>query len=450
MKKTIVFGAVLLSLSLVLGGCGSDDDTTSANEPEPATEDEQEGQVDQEEPSEEQEADNSVEETEAQGTTEDEGDESGDTEEAGQEEQEEATTDTGASDDSLLNPSIPELSEGDIEVIYTNSNAGFVHDMDGFVVSVDEYQLVKIEDMNRNMTIPFNDEVDGYLVTAKITVDNQKDTAMYYPMSLRIQINDQYDYSVSQPRLFIDDTDVVVSEMEEEVSKYGAGEKVSGLVSFAFSNEEYERLTNTNPKFIISGGAADNDQFSGGYREEGVFDFIYSSEQGDEVSSRPDLYQSKLVTDNIAEQSIIFEDTSINQEEMIDDVRVTLKGVQYTELEPTASFEEAFTDTGDGLVALTVLFHVDNQSDSPISMFSTRSMLTVDTNRARYMPEGMLEPGTETMLESGNDTEDMKVFLFYKDEFELYENFELEYGPFYGEDGRELFKADLLNFTLPR
>ncbi|WP_026690798.1 DUF5068 domain-containing protein [Alteribacter aurantiacus] len=449
MKKTRVYVGVVLSMSLVLSACGDGNDSTSAVEQE-ETETES-GQMEEEETEEQhdegQEQDEDISDEPDSESTEDESDV---TEEAEENEPEEETSNAEGSEDSLLNPSIPELSEGDIEVIYTNTNAGYEHDMDGFVVRVDEYQIVKIEDMNRNMTIPFDDEIDGYLVTAVVEIENQRDEPMFYPMSLRIQMNDQYDYSVSQPRLFIKDEDILQSEMEDEVSKYGAGETVSGFVSFAFSNDDFDRLTTTNPKFVISGGAADNDQYSGSYREEGVFDFIYSSEQGDEVSSRPDLYQSKLATDNIAEQTIIFEDTAIDQEEQIDDVKVTLKGVQYTDLEPTASFEEAFTDTGDGLVALTVLFELDNQSDATISTFSTRTMLTVDTNRARYMSEGMLEPSIQTLLEPGQSTEDMKVFLFYKDEFELYNEFELEYGPFYGEDGQELFKAEVLEFTLPR
>ncbi|WP_274856561.1 hypothetical protein [Bacillus methanolicus] len=37
-----------------------------------------------------------------------------------------------------------------------------------------------------------------------------------------------------------------------------------------------------------------------------------------------------------------------------------------------------------------------------------------------------------------------------KDEFEIFKKFDLEFGPFYGTDGKELFKGKTVTFSLPR
>ena len=55
-----------------------------------------------------------------------------------------------ADDAEILNPNIAEMTEGDVEVLYTNKKPGYAHDMDGFIVTIDEYQITKVSDMNRD------------------------------------------------------------------------------------------------------------------------------------------------------------------------------------------------------------------------------------------------------------------------------------------------------------
>ncbi|MCA1034182.1 DUF5068 domain-containing protein [Bacillus infantis] len=421
MKKNVLWTA-LMSLMLLLSACGNDEKASNDKEPEKKVEAEETEHADAEE----------------------ETDESGKVEEA------EETAEGTSAEGELLNPNIADESEGDAEVIYTNSDPGFVHDMKGFKVSVDEYQIVKVTDMREDVTIPFNDEIDGYVITAKVTVDNGTDKAMYYNNMHRIQTSHELDWYPSDPT-FILDEDKVKSRKESETGKFAAGEKVTGLISFTLTNAEFEKLSTVKPKYIIEGGAADNDQFKGSIQGNAVFDFVYSNDQKSALASGPSFYQDRLTTDNMADKKMIFEKEGIGETQKIGDVNVTLEGVQYTEITPTEANKPRFENFGDsGIVALTVKFKIDNQSSEPLSIWNIGSILSVDDDRARVLAQGMVEPRDPQTIEAGAQGEKLHVFLFRKDEFEIFKKFNLEFGPFYNEDGTKAFKGRTAEFTLPR
>ncbi|HZG70789.1 MAG TPA: hypothetical protein VEY51_04555, partial [Chondromyces sp.] len=135
----------------------------------------------------------------------------------------------------------------------------------------------------------------------------------------------------------------------------------------------------------------------------------------------------------------------------IGDVKVTLEGVQYTEIIPTEANKGMFVDFGEsGVAALTVKMNIDNQSSSPVSINNLGTALTVDDNRAKYLSQGMAEPTYPLEIEAGQQGEKLHVFLFRKDEFQLYKKFTLEFGPFIAQDGEEAFKGRTATFILPR
>ncbi|MCI2256987.1 DUF5068 domain-containing protein [Domibacillus sp. PGB-M46] len=80
----------------------------------------------------------------------------------------------------ILNPKIAAETEGNVEVVYTNKEPKFTHDMNGFKVLVDEYPIVKVTDMNEDSMIPFNDQINGYVVSAKAAIGNGTSKPMYY------------------------------------------------------------------------------------------------------------------------------------------------------------------------------------------------------------------------------------------------------------------------------
>lgn len=132
--------------------------------------------------------------------------------------------------------------------------------MDGFTVLIDEYQVVKVTDMLPSVTIPFDDQTEGYVVTAKVKLENGTGKPAYYNNSKKIQLDSEYNYIPSDKVNFINEKDRVKSAKETETGKYAADEKVTGLVNFLFTNEEFEALKTLKPKYIIEGGMEDIDQ----------------------------------------------------------------------------------------------------------------------------------------------------------------------------------------------
>lgn len=94
----------------------------------------------------------------------------------------------------VLNPSIAEETEGNVEVVYTNKEPGFLNDINGFKVSVNEYQIVKVTDMNEDSKLRFDGQNNGYVVTTKVTIENGTDKPMYYNNNHKIQLSNEYDY----------------------------------------------------------------------------------------------------------------------------------------------------------------------------------------------------------------------------------------------------------------
>ncbi|MFD2215243.1 DUF5068 domain-containing protein [Metabacillus endolithicus] len=357
-------------------------------------------------------------------------------------------------DNETLNPFIAEDSEGNVEILYTNKDPQYTHDMEGFKVSVDEYQLVKVTDVNEYSTIYFDDQVDGYVVTAKVTIENGTDKPMYYNNSHRIQLSNDLDYIPSDWKAFVPEDQQIfkIKKNKDDISLFEAGEKVTGLLTFKMTNEDFEKLKSVKPKYVIEGGVAENSDFSGSISGNSPsYDFIYNDEQAETTASQPQFYQDRLTSDNWADKKMIFEKSNINDTKKIGDVNVTVEGVQYTEVIPTEANKEMFSDFGDsGVAALTVKVKIDNGSTTPVSINNLGTILNVDDNRVRVLSQGMAEPRDPATIAAGETGEKLHVFLFRKDEFGLYKKFVMEFGPFYAENGEKAFKGRTAEFTLPR
>ncbi|OHR74759.1 DUF5068 domain-containing protein [Bacillus sp. UMB0893] len=413
MGKTKVLSATFFSAAmLLLAACGNEE-KTSGEEKEPKTKTE--------------ETETTSEETE---------------------EKEEPASDSSGEQ---LNPNIAEESEGNVEVIYTNKEPNYVHKMDGFNVSVDEYQIVKVTEMNQDHKYSFDDQTEGYVVTAKVTLDNTRDKKVVYNNMYRLQVSSESDFiSSDMNRAFVKE-EFPKSKTETEVNTFAAGEKVSGLISFTLTNAEFDSLKSVKPKFVIEGGAADDLSMKGMFQGHGVYDFVYSGEQKEQVASEASIYPDKLTTDNLADKKMIFEKSGINETQQIGDINVTLEGVQYAEVIPTEANKERFKNFGDtGIVALTVKLKLDNQSSDLLDLWGINSKVAIDKDRGNVLSQSMVEPREPQEIKAGEQGEKYHVFMFRKDEFELYKQFDLTFGPFIGDEGKDLYKGKTVTFTLPR
>lgn len=351
----------------------------------------------------------------------------------------------------LLNPNLEKETEGKIEILYTNSKPNYNKDFEGFKVSVDEYQFMRITDMNQSAATYFDGQTEGYVLTTKVTINNETDKPKAYNNTHHIRLTSNFDSIPGDKRYSIKEEDRIVSKKEKEVSMFGAGEKVTGLMTYTITNEEFQTMQSVKPKYVIEGGVADDKTFKGSISGEGVFDFVYSEEQSKEVAAESHLYPDKLTTDNMADKKMIFEKEGINETKQIGEVKATLEGVQFTEVTPTEAHKPRFKNFGEGgIVALTVKMKFDNGSKEPIDLISLMSMLSVDDNRARILSQGMVEPREPGEIAAGESGEKYHVFLMRKDEFEIYKKFEMELGPFVGDDGKYLFKGQKVTFNIPR
>lgn len=364
------------------------------------------------------------------------------------------TKETAKDSNGLLNPNIATETEGNVEVIYTNSKPNFTHDLDGFKVSVDEYQIVKVTDINEDSKSMFKDQLEGYVVTAKVTLENGTGKPMYYNNGHKIQLTSNFDYVPANWKNLVPEDQQInrIKKNQDEITLYEAGEKVTGLMSFIFTKEQFETLKTVKPKYIIEGGVADNKEYKNSNNAESpAYDFIYSDAQKEEVAKQPKYYPDRLTVDNMADKKMIFEKTGINETKQIGEVKVTLEGVQYADVIPTEANKERFRNFNDsGVVALTIKLKVDNQSKQPVSIWNVNSKLRIDKNRGTAFSQGMVEPREPKEIKAGQTGEKYHVFLFNKDEFGIFKKFDLEFGPFIGEDGKDLFKGRFATFTLPR
>ena len=63
--------------------------------------------------------------------------------------------------------------------------------------------------------------------------------------------------------------------------------------------------------------------------------------------------------------------------------------------------------------------------------------------------QGMLEPNYSGTSNPGDKDEFLTVFLFRKDEFDIYKKLELQVGPLKDSEAKELFKEKTVTFDLP-
>lgn len=350
---------------------------------------------------------------------------------------------TSISDSAVLNPLIEQETEGTVEVIYRNKTPNFTHEMDGFKIYVDEYEIVKVTGMNENTKVFFDDQTNGYVVTSKVTLENGTDKQKYYSNYHRIQLSDdELDFVHSDWKNFVAEDKRIntIKKNKDDYTLFEAKEKVSGFITFALTNYEFEKLKTTSPKYIIEGGLADNSNFeNSNLQKSPAYDFHITAPAPEPTkpeapAEQPIFHQDKLLTENWASKNMIFEKAKINETKQIGDVKVTLDSVQYTDVIPAPGNEGMFSAFGSGVAALTVNLKIDNQTAAPVSLNNLSTTLDVDETRATYFTQGMVEPSGDTEIAAGQQGEKLHVFLFKKAEFDLYNKFTLNFGPINGQE----------------
>lgn len=353
------------------------------------------------------------------------------------------------SKDGILNPNLAELTGGEIEVLYTNEKPVMLRDMDGFFVSIDKYQITKVSDVNSLNESIFKGETGGYVVTAHMTIENGRKTPVYYTNYASIYLEDRQDTVTGNAYYFVPREEVLQSDNPKEWDNYPPGFKKQGFQSFVMTEEQYKMMGEVQPKIIIPGGAKEEKEDYSRKYGNAVFDFAYSEENEEELAVAPAFYQDEIVNKNMGIKTMVYEKTGIGQILSLGDVKIEFEGVQYAEIEPLPAHVDEFYqfDEEDEIVALTVKFNVDNESDETLDLSAVYSAL-YDQNDKRYRTEGMLEPDTIQILEPGESGEKLHVFLLTWEELDQIESLNLAFGPF-SSDGKRLFKGRDVIFKIP-
>lgn len=362
------------------------------------------------------------------------------------EKEEEDSSQNEENDGGILNPYIEEYTGGDVEVVFTNKNPGLSHAFsDKVSMTIDEYQIVHVSNMNESAKGSFNDEDEGYVLTLKLTLDNQSEDEISYAGGLSMQTDDATEPIVKRTTL-VDRDQWMKDDSTEGASLYSAGKSFTGLDAFLITKEQFEK---SKLPILKIDALWRGDDVSDRIGEEGVIPLPLSDEGKEKAGATANLYQDKMVTDTVAEKELFFSKEDINETKEIDKVKVTLNGVQYANITPTEGNKERFKNFGDGpLVALTAKFTVENNSDTAFDQSFIERKLHVD-DRGTMLSQGMLEPTVRGMVEPGDTFEGLAVFLFREDEFGIFKELKLQIGPLADENAKRLFKEKSVQFDLP-
>ncbi|MCG7336695.1 DUF5068 domain-containing protein [Sporosarcina sp. ACRSM] len=353
------------------------------------------------------------------------------------------------SGDGSLNPNLAVMTEGEVEILYTNEKPVMLHDMDGFLVSIDKYQVSKVSDVNRLSESIFKEETGGYVVTALMRIENNRKAPVYYSNYASIILEDRQDRVTGNTYYFVPQDEMLRSDHPEEMDLYSPGYKKQGFQSFVLTEEQYAKMENTHPKIVIQGNAREKkDDYSRKYGDA-VFEFPYSDASEKEFLTSPVFYQDEIVNQNLGTKTMLFEKKGIGQLLSLGGVDVEFDGVEYTEVDVSPAQMDKFYrfEESDAVYALTAKFRIENNSEETLELGAIYSTLS-DANGNRYRREGMLEPDQIRILEPGESGEKFHVFLLTAEELEQIDSPVLTFGPFGGSDKR-LFKGRDLAFKVP-
>ncbi|MDZ5472337.1 DUF5068 domain-containing protein [Bacillus sp. 31A1R] len=360
----------------------------------------------------------------------------------------ESDTEQKAKDDgTFLNPFIAEDLGADVEVVYTNKNPELKHEFSKDVsIQIDEYQIVHVSNMNESSKSNFDGEEEGYVLTYKMSLVNNSDEDVYYAGGISLLSDDGVDYII--PREYLVDREQWLNDdSTENPSQYTKGTTFTGMNAHSMTKAQFEKLS--SPTLKIDALFL-NDDVSQKLGEAAIFKIPFNDEGVEKAAASSKLYQDRMMTDSIADKEVFFEKTDINETKEIDGVKITLNGVQYANVTPTEAYKDSFSDFGDsGVVALTAKITIENGSDTPFDKYLVNRSLTIDKNRGTMFNQGMLEPNVSGTFNPGDKQEYLTVFLFRKDEFGIYKEFELKVGPLKDDKANELFKEKTVTFDLP-
>lgn len=347
-----------------------------------------------------------------------------------------------------------EETEGTAEVLY-ESDESQEHDMEGVSLTLEGYTFVELEDFHKDFSIPFDDETDGGVVIAEYTMKNDSDDDVSFMPSFYMTYSGAEKDFNNYAELLPMDEQIVDKMTADDDYELKSGDEVSGYYTYPFGGDALDDVLEEGEAQIdINQPQEDPDDYSSTLGEEDTFTINFDQDSADEkeASDSEGFYEDKVTAESLGDKSMIDEEDNIGDTEELRDVDVTLEGYQFTELEPGKEIENAFADSDDGVVLLTVKFDIDNGGDDEISKSSVDSTLTVNDGKQYTLNEAsLLNYSMDDTIESGDSDELLQIYALDQEQYEKIwkdKPFELEIGPFRDKDAEDISKGHSVEFEL--
>lgn len=369
------------------------------------------------------------------------------------EDHEEETAFDENSDFSSIIAEMEELTQGEASILYENNDRQ-EHEMESVTVTLEGYTFIELDDFHTDFSIPFDDETEGGVILADVTIENAGDEDVYYMASFHVEYPGTTKFFSHKDILIPEDLQMKKHLNSETDFLLEAGDTISGYYAFAFSPEKLEEIRDLSTVTIrIDQPYTDKDDVNTTIGQEGKFDISLNEEGEAKKEEQSKFYEDLVTYENMGEKTMLKEKEDIDETKDLRDVKVTLEGYQFTEFEPNEVEAPRFENFTEGIVLLTVKLHANNSTDHDILRDGILSYLYVNDGSEYMSNEAMLGPHSkDRLIEAGESDEIIQVFVLDQEKYEKIwkdKSFELEIGPFENEDLEDISKGNTITFTLP-
>ncbi|MGA3676077.1 DUF5068 domain-containing protein [Lysinibacillus agricola] len=422
MKKSLfLMSSLILSTSIILGGCGNNEDEAKKDENSKNTQEEkgqEQDKVKKDEPKKDKES------TE------------------------------GSADFAPLISYMEKETQGKTKVLFEN-NEPQVHKMENVSISLDAYSVVELKDFHTDFNIPFNEETNGGVILAKYTVKNDMDKDVYYMPSLDITFTGADKYYSNYNELIPEEDQLPTKLSYSTDYLLKKGEEVTGYIAYPFGATDLAKINELGTVAVmIPLPLTEKEKYDSEIGSEGRFNLALNAEGSEKVSSNASFYQDKATMENMGEKKMLKEKSDINESKKIGDVNAVLEGYQFTAFTPNEVEAPRFSNFTNGVTLLTVKFKLDNKAASEIGLSAMSSKLTVNDGSQYLLSEGMLlNYSYNDIIKAGETGELLQVYVLDQEQYEKIwkdKAFELELGPIRDKGAKDTSKGHTVTFTLPK
>ncbi|MCL1699277.1 DUF5068 domain-containing protein [Lysinibacillus sp. Bpr_S20] len=424
MKKSLfLMSSLILSTSIILGGCGKSADETKKDD-EPKKTQEEKGQAKDKDKVEKEESKKDQESIK------------------------------GSADFASLISYMEKETQGKTKVLFEN-NESQVHKMEKVSISLDAYSVVELKDFHTDFNIPFGEQTNGGVILAKYTVKNDMDKDVYYMPSLDLTFT-------GANKIYTNDKDLIPEESQLP-TKLGyktdyllkAGEEITGYIAYPFGETDLAKINELGTVTVeVPKPYTEKENYSSTLGSDGRFNLALNKDGSKKVASDSSFYQDKVTLDNMGEKKMLKEKSDINESKKIGDVNAILEGYQFTQFTPNEVEAPRFSNFTNGVTLLTVKFKLENKATSEIGLSAMTSKLSVNDGMQYSLSEGMLlNYKYNDVIKAGETGELLQVFALDQEQYEKIwkdKSFEVELGPIRDKDVKDTSKGKKETFTLPK